>query len=167
MLGHQAGELGGVLVAAAHVELEGRQVVAHVAQRPQQGRRGPCDASRRPRRDARRAGPAGGGAEARQVDAVGDDPVLAGEVARRGVARRRRHRDDAVEDREHALEDGLAQPVPEEALGVGVEGRDDRTLGVVHGRPAQAGHERLVDVQNVELLVFEHHVDVREQVDGR
>ena len=48
-----------------------------------------------------------------------------------------------------------------------MEGRHDGTLGMVHGRPAQAGHERLVDVQDVELLVFEHHVDVRQQVDRR
>ncbi len=98
---------------------------------------------------------------------LGIDPELAGEVARRRVAGRRRHRDDAVEDRKDALEDGLAQPVPEEALGVGVKGRHDRAFGVVHGRPAQAGHEGLVDVEDVELLVFEHDVDVGQQVDRR
>ncbi len=131
---------------------------------------GPCGATRRPRR-APAAGPAGAprpGGKRVEVDAVGDDAVVALEVARRRVARRRaRPRSTASKTVEDALEDRLAQPVPEEALGVGVEGGDHGALGVAQGRPAEAGHEGLVHVQHVELLGLEQHVDVGDEVERR
>ena len=48
-----------------------------------------------------------------------------------------------------------------------MEGRDQRAAGVAQRRPAETGHERLVEVQQVEVLGAEQDVDVGDEVRRR
>ena len=94
-----------------------------------------------------------GPAEAVDVDAVGDDLVVAREVAVDEVARGRRHRDPAVEP----LRVAAHRPAPELVGGrpaaVGVERADVDALALAQEHERQERHERLVEVEDVEPLL--------------
>ena len=78
-----------------------------------------------------------------------------------------RRGDGGVERVEQAPQLRPRRPERRHALGVGVERRHQRAAGVTQRRPAEAGHERLVEVQHVEVLGLEQHVDVGDQVRRR
>ena len=98
------------------------------------------------------------------VDARRDDPVGAGKRQRRRVADGRRRGDGRVQRVEQAAKLRPRGPERPHLLGIGVERGDQRAAGVAQGRPAEAGHERLVEVQEVEVLGAEQHVDVGDEV---
>ena len=101
------------------------------------------------------------------VDPRRDHPVGAGERDRGGVAGGRRRGDRGVERVEQAAESRPRGPERPHLLGVGVKGRDQRTAGIAQRRPAEAGYERLVEVQQVEVLGAEQDVDVGDEVRRR
>ena len=118
--------------------------------------------------DALRAGlPRVARPEARQIQAGRDHTVGSGEADRRRVADRTRRGNSAVERIEQAPQLRPRRPERRQAFGVGVERRHQRTPGVSQGGPAQPGHERLIEMQQIEALGGEEHVDVGDQVGRR
>ncbi len=106
------------------------------------------------------AGDGHGVGEARDVDAVGDDLVVAREEAVDEVAGRGAHRDPAVEPAGMALHDPAAELVRGREAGVGMErGHVDR-VRLAQQEERQEGHERLVEVEDVEALAIEHGPDL-------
>ncbi len=101
------------------------------------------------------------------VHARRDDPVRARERDRGDVAHGSRRGDRRVERVEQAPELRPRGPERPHLLGIGVERRDQRAAGVAQRRPAEAGHERLVEVQEVEVLGAEQDVDVGDEVRRR
>ena len=95
-------------------------------------------------------------AELAQVDAVGDDLVLAGEVAADEMACRGADRDAAVELLGEALEHPLAELVRGAEARVGVERGHVDARRVAQELERQERHERLVEVEDVEALALEH-----------
>ena len=94
--------------------------------------------------------------ESLEVDAVRDDLVLAGEVAADEVARRAGDGDPPVEPLGQPPGESLPDPVRGREAAEGVEGGDvDRPRLVEHGR-RQERHERLVEVEDVEVVRLEH-----------
>ena len=93
------------------------------------------------------------------VDAVRDDPVLAGEVRRHEVTRGARDRDALVELVHVTVERDAPGPVREGEPAERVERRDVRALRGVEDLKAEERHERLVVVDDVELLAVEHPRD--------
>ena len=94
-----------------------------------------------------------------QIDAVGDDLVLAREVARDEVARRGADGDAAVETSRRRDHESLAELVGGAEARVGVEGRDVHRAGVAQDDEREEGHERLVEVDDVEAFAIEHLLD--------
>jgi hypothetical protein len=72
------------------------------------------------------------------------------------VARRRADRDPAVQPAGEAVEHALAELVGRAPAGVGVEGRDVDRLRLAQQDEREEGHERLVEVEDVEALALEH-----------
>src|ERR1022692_3305476 len=109
--------------------------------------------------------------ESRAVDAVGDDPVLAFEVPCDEVTRRHAHRHVNVKPVEIAFEERPAVVVAEVAPSHRVEGADIRAAVKPQHRDRQRGHERLVIVHNVEVVLVEQRAhpanEVERQRDAR
>ncbi len=108
------------------------------------------------------AGDRDGPPEAVDVDAVRDDLVVALEVAVDEVAGGRAHGDAAVQ----ALGVGAHHP-PAELVGrrpapEGVERRDVHALRAAQDDRREERHERLVEVEQVEALPFQHRPDLRQ-----
>ena len=94
--------------------------------------------------------------EAADVDAVGDDLVVAREEAIDEVAGRGAHRDPAVQPAGVAPQGPAAELVRRREAGVGVERRDVDARRLAQQEERQERHERLVEVQDVEPLAVEH-----------
>ena len=112
--------------------------------------------------------------DARNIDPVRDDLVVAREVAVDEVARRRRHRDPAVQPLGVPAHHPAPELVRRREARVGMEGRDVHALRLAQDDERQERHERLVEVEQVEPLALEHVVDLRqvprrerERPDGR
>ena len=93
--------------------------------------------------------------------------VRAGKRERREVADRRGRGDGRVERVEQAPELRPRGPERPHLLRVGVERRDQRDRRMPQRRPAQARDERLVEVQQVEVLRPQQHVDVGDELGRR
>jgi len=104
--------------------------------------------------------------EPADVDPVGDDLVVAREEAVDEVARRGAHGDPAVQPARVAAQGTAAELVRRREARVGVEGGDVDALRFAQEEERQERHERLVEMQDVELLAVEHRPDLR-QVAGR
>ena len=98
--------------------------------------------------------------EARDVDAVRDDLVVAREEPVDEVARGRADRDPAVEPGGVRLHDPAAELVRGREAGVGVERRDVDAAGLAQEEQRQERHERLVQVEDVEALALEQVADL-------
>ena len=98
--------------------------------------------------------------EAGDVDAVGDDLVVAREEAVDEVAGRRADRDPAVEPGGVAAHDPAAELVRRREAGVGVEGRHVDARRLAQQEQRQERHERLVEVEQVEPLAGQHRADL-------
>ena len=114
-----------------------------------------------------------GAGEARDVDAVGDDLVVAREEAVDEMARRRADRDPAVEPGRVVLHDPAADLVRRRETRVGVERGDVDAARLAQQEERQQRDERLVEVEDVEALAVEqlaHLADVarreRQRADG-
>ena len=107
-----------------------------------------------PARDRDRVGVAG------DVDAVGDDLVVAREEAVDEVPRRGTHRDPAVEPRGVAPQRPAAEFVRRREAGVGVERGDVHAARLPEEEQRQERHERLVEVQDVEPLALQQVADL-------
>ncbi len=165
---HQARVAALLEVAAADVDDDACVLVAEQAQSAQQHAEPLAPLGAGAEEHAERSlGARFGRAEHLVVDARRDDPVGAGERDGRGVAHRRRRGDRRVERVEQAAQLRPRGPERPHLLGVGVERRDQRAAGVAQRRPAEAGHERLVEVQQVEVLGAEQDVDVGDEVRRR
>src|SRR5439155_24899635 len=90
------------------------------------------------------------------VDPVRDDPVLAREVARNEGPRRARTRDALVELGHVVIEDHASEPVRDREAAERVERRDVGALRRIEDLEREERHERLVVVDDVELLALEH-----------
>ncbi len=112
------------------------------------------------RRPVLPAGEGDGVGVARDIDPVGDDLVVAREVAIDEVARRRTDRDPAVQPAGIPLQCPAAELVRRREAGVGVEGRDVDAGRLAQQEQRQERHERLVEVEHVEALAREHVVDL-------
>ncbi len=91
-----------------------------------------------------------------QVDAVGDDLVLAGEIARDEMARCRAHGDTAMQATGGCTHEAFAELVGGAEARVGVERGDVHGLGVAQDHQRQEGHEGLMEVDHVEAFAIEH-----------
>ncbi len=100
--------------------------------------------------------------EAGDVDAVGDDLVVAREEPVDEVAGRRADRDPSVQPAGVALQRPAAELVRRREAGVGVEGRDVDRLRLAQQEERQERHERLVEVEDIEPLALEHRADLAE-----
>jgi len=98
------------------------------------------------------------------VHAGRDDPVGAGELARSGVTDRRATGDGDVQRVEQALLARARHQVLDEPLVLAEERGHERTGGVPQGRPAHRRRERLVEVQDIEVVGLEEDVDVGDEV---
>ena len=101
-----------------------------------------------------------GACEARDVDAVRDDLVVAREEPVDEVARGGADRDAAVEPRGMRLHDPAAELVRRREAGVGVEGGDVDAARLAQQEERQERHERLVEVEDVEPLALEQVADL-------
>src|SRR5919204_223554 len=99
----------------------------------------------------RPAAVAAGGPRRAQVDAVGNDPVVAAVVAPRGPGGRLGHGDPGAELAVQAPgpRDVRGEAVREQAGRVGMEGADRRRARRLDGVPADDRRVRLVDVDDV------------------
>src|SRR5207247_11050703 len=91
--------------------------------------------------------------------AVRNHPVLAGEVRRNELARGARDRDALIELVHVTVERDAPGPVREGEPAERVERRDVRALRGVEDLKAEERHERLVVMDDVELLAVEHARD--------
>ncbi len=104
-----------------------------------------------------------GAGEALHVDAVRDDLVLAWEELADEVPSRRGHRDPAVQTGGIALEHPAAELVRGREAREGMERGDVDAATLLEHDQRQERHERLVEVEQVELLVLEHRPDLRRE----
>jgi hypothetical protein len=109
-----------------------------------------------PARDGHRVG------EARDVDPVGDDLVVAREEAVDEVAGGGADRDPAVQAAGVALHHPAAEFIGRREAGVGVEGGHVHGVRFAQQEERQEGHEGLVEVEHVELLAVQHPADLGE-----
>ena len=101
-----------------------------------------------------------GALEPGDVDAVGDDLVVAREVAVDEVPGGGADGDPAVQARGVALHEPPAELVGRREAGVGMERGDVHAARLVQEDQRQEWHERLVEVEDVELLALEHPADL-------
>ena len=97
------------------------------------------------------------------IDAVRDDLVLAGEVAVDEVLRSAADRDPAVEPGRLALHHLAPELVRGREAAVGVERGDVHAGRQTQDDRRQERHERLVEVEQVELLALEHRPDLGDE----
>src|SRR5256885_10739103 len=90
------------------------------------------------------------------VDAIWDDPVVTGEVARYEVSRSARHGDARIQLVQVAVADDAAGPVGEREAAEGVKGRDVGAPRRIEDLHREKRDERLVVVDDVEPLALEH-----------
>ncbi len=88
------------------------------------------------------------------VDAIGDDLVVARKEAVDEMARRSAHRDPAVQPLRMAAERAAPELVRRREAGIGVEGRDVDARRLAQQEERQERDERLVEVQHVEPLAL-------------
>ena len=98
--------------------------------------------------------------EARDVDPVGDDLVVAREEPVDEMAGGGAHRDPAVEPRRMAAHDPAADLVRRGEAGIGVEGRDVHAVRLAEQEQRQERDERFVEVQDVEPLAGQQLADL-------
>ena len=152
-------------IGAADVEGQFTGTVVEVAQRAQQHTESLAPRFHAGEEQAQRAGlPGVAGAEPLQIDARRDDAIGAGEGERRRVSRGARRGHGSIERVEQAPQLRPRGPEGRHTLGVRVKRRHQGAAGVPQRRPPEAGDERLVKVQHVEVLGLEQHVDVGDQV---
>jgi len=101
-----------------------------------------------------------------QVHAVGDELVVAREVAVDEVARRGADGDAPVEASGVAAQEAAAELVARTPAGVGVEGGHVDAARLAQQEQREQRHERLVEVEHVEAFALEQGADLRE-VAGR
>ncbi len=104
--------------------------------------------------------------EAGQVDSVRDHLVVARKVAIDEVPGRRADRDSAVQPGRVALHEPAPELVRGREAGIGMEGGDVHAPRLAQEDEREEGHERLVEVEQVEALPIEHLADLAD-VAGR
>ncbi len=103
--------------------------------------------------------------ESRAVDAVGDHPVLTLEVPRDEVPRRHADGNVHVEAVEIAFEEWPPVVVAEVAPRHRVECADVRTAVKAQDGDRQGGHQRLVVVHDVEMVLVEQRANSAHKVE--
>ncbi len=156
----------GVVTADVHLKLAGDVVEA--TQRPQKQAEALTTRLGSSEQDADRAGPpAVHRPEPRKVDPRRDEVVRAGEHARGQVAYGLAAGHGNVERVEEPLLAGPRHQVLGEAVVLVEEGRDERARGVAQRHPAEGRGERLVEMEEVEIVGLEEDVDVGDEIDRR
>ncbi len=100
--------------------------------------------------------------EAGDIDAVGDDLVVAGEEPVDEVPRGGTHGDAAVELGRMSLHDPAAQLVGRREAGIRVERGDVDTLRFAQQEERQEGDERFVEMEDIEAFTREQLADLAE-----
>ena len=107
-----------------------------------------------------------GAGEPADVDAVGDDLVVAREEPVDEMARRGTDRDPAVEPLRMATQRTAAELIGGREAGIRMERGDVDAGRFTQQEQRQERHERLVEMEHVEPLALEHRADLTE-VAGR